>query len=165
MNTIVQESPVGLLTLTSDGERLVSIWFDDHQFPTRVDAQRAQGRGAEDSVLRRARKELDEYFSGKRQRFEVPLAARGGTNFQRSVWLALAAIPYGTTVTYGEIARRIGAPTSVRAVGGAVGANPLSIVVPCHRVIGANGTLTGFGGGLDRKKYLLGLEGYSGTRP
>ncbi|HAL40009.1 MAG TPA: cysteine methyltransferase, partial [Polaromonas sp.] len=100
-----------------------------------------------------------EYFAGQRNRFEVPLDLACGTAFQQSVWQALLAIPYGRTASYGEVSRRIGKPTAVRAVGAAVGRNPVSIIVPCHRVMGANGSLTGYAGGLDRKTALLKLEG------
>jgi methylated-DNA-[protein]-cysteine S-methyltransferase len=104
--------------------------------------------------------QLSEYFAGQRQVFALPIDrdALGGTEFQRRVWLALEGIPYAATVSYGELARRINQPAAVRAVGLANGRNPLSIVVPCHRVIGANGTLTGYGGGLERKRWLLDLE-------
>ncbi len=104
-----------------------------------------------------ARRQLDAYFAGTRTTFDVPLAA-DGTAFQRTVWRALSAIGYGETISYGELARRIGAPNAVRAVGLANGRNPISIVVPCHRVIGADGSMTGYGGGLERKVFLLGLE-------
>lgn len=102
-------------------------------------------------------KQLREYFNGKRREFDIPLDA-AGTDFQRSVWSALRKIPYGRTVSYADIARAIGKPKSMRAVGMANGRNPISIVVPCHRVIGADGSLTGYGGGLDRKRTLLNLE-------
>lgn len=162
MNTIVHESPVGRLTLTSDGEKLASVWFENHRLPMRPDAERAVSERREDAVLRQARRELDEYFAGKRTQFSVPLAPRGGTAFQRRVWDALAKIPFGATATYGSVAQQIGASTAVRAVGGAVGANPLPIVIPCHRVVGARGALTGFGGGLERKRLLLTIEGHTG---
>ncbi|MBS3783426.1 MAG: methylated-DNA--[protein]-cysteine S-methyltransferase [Anaerolineae bacterium] len=102
--------------------------------------------------------QLREYFSGSRQAFDLPLDVRG-TAFQRSVWSQVVRIPYGTTATYGDIAQLVGKPKASRAVGGAVGANPLPIVIPCHRVIGAEGILTGFGAGLDTKEMLLRLEG------
>ena len=104
------------------------------------------------------RRQLAEYFRGERRTFEVRLAPEG-TAFQRDTWSALATIPYGATISYAELARRVGRPRAVRAVGAANGANPLPIVVPCHRVIGADGSLTGFGGGLDTKRRLLELEG------
>ena len=102
--------------------------------------------------------QLREYFAGKRKTFDFPLAPRG-TEFQLAVWNALLEIPYGDTVTYAELARRIGKPSAVRAVGAANGANPIPVIIPCHRVIGSNGTLTGYGGGIERKQWLLALEG------
>jgi methylated-DNA-[protein]-cysteine S-methyltransferase len=112
----------------------------------------------DDGALAEAAGEIDEYFAGARRAFTVPLVLRG-TVFQRRVWEELCRIPYGETISYGELARRIGRPSAVRAVGLANGANPLAIVVPCHRVIGADGTLTGYGGGLPTKRQLLALEG------
>ena len=108
-------------------------------------------------VIEEAQKELAEYFEGKRRTFDLPLAF-AGTDFQKSVWQALQKIGYGETVSYGELARRIGRPKAVRAVGVAVGENPFSIIVPCHRIVGADGSLTGYGGGFEAKKFLLGLE-------
>src|SRR5690606_5230010 len=110
------------------------------------------------AVLVEARRQLEEYFAGKRRDFDLPLSPRG-TDFQRSVWTTLAAIPYGRTWSYLDLARRIGKPSATRAVGAANGRNPLPIVLPCHRVIGADGSLTGFGGGLPTKAFLLRLEG------
>ena len=114
----------------------------------------------DDARLAEARRQLTEYFAGTRTAFDLVFdeAGVGGTPFQRQVWEALLEIPYGETISYGELARRIGQPLAVRAVGAANGRNPLSIVVPCHRVIGADGTLTGYGGGMDRKRLLLALE-------
>jgi methylated-DNA-[protein]-cysteine S-methyltransferase len=113
----------------------------------------------EHPVLKNVTQQLTEYFAGQRSRFEVPLDLTCGTAFQQSVWQALLAIPYGRTASYGDVSRRVGKPTAVRAVGAAVGRNPVSIIVPCHRVMGANGSLTGYAGGLDRKTALLKLEG------
>lgn len=107
--------------------------------------------------LLEAARQLSEYFSGRRRKFELPLAPEG-TDFQRRCWRALLDIPYGETASYGDVARAIGSPKAVRAVGGANHANPIAIIIPCHRVIGSNGSLTGFGGGLDVKSYLLALE-------
>ena len=109
-------------------------------------------------TLAAAAQQLREYFSGQRQSFDLPLQPAWGTPFQRDVWQALQRIPFGRTSTYGDIARDIGNPKAVRAVGAAIGQNPHTIVVPCHRVVGANGSLTGFAGGLDRKQYLLSHE-------
>ena len=145
-------SPVGPLTLTSNGKALTSLWFDkqeqsrDLSFWRRDDAAFAQ-------VLR----ELAEYFAGERQEFTVELAPQG-TPFQQRVWAALREIPYGETTSYGEIARRLGDANAMRAVGTANGRNPISVIVPCHRVIGADGSMTGYGGGIDRKRWLLGHE-------
>ena len=111
----------------------------------------------DDAVLRGVRDQLGEYFAGRRRLFDIPLALEG-TPFQQRVWNALCEIPYGETISYGELARRIGHPSAVRAVGLANGSNPIAIIVPCHRVIGANGTLTGYGGGLPTKARLLDLE-------
>jgi methylated-DNA-[protein]-cysteine S-methyltransferase len=114
--------------------------------------------GPASAVLARARQQLEEYFARARSTFDLPLDATGSA-FQRRVWDALRAIPYGTTVSYGELARRLGDVRATRAVGAANGQNPIPIIVPCHRVVGAHGELTGFGGGLDRKRWLLEHEG------
>lgn len=152
-------TPIGDLLIAGDGESLSLIGFP-------------QGKGrrepypdwTEDSTAFAAvRQQLDAYFGGTLRRFDIPLAPRG-TEFQLAVWEALTHIPYGETITYGDLAIRIGNPTAVRAVGAANGANPIPIVVPCHRVIGADGSLTGFGGGLDTKRWLLRHEGAAGHR-
>jgi methylated-DNA-[protein]-cysteine S-methyltransferase len=109
-------------------------------------------------MLASATRQLQEYFAGNRQVFDMPLDLNGGTDFQQQVWRALLEIPSGQTVSYGTLSQRIGRPRAVRAVGAAVGRNPLSIVVPCHRIVGTNGALTGYAGGLDRKTALLQLE-------
>src|SRR6202012_510460 len=114
-------------------------------------------------LLAQARAQIEEYFAGTRRDFDLPLAPRG-TAFQRSVWHALATIPFGVTTTYGEIAAAVGRPTASRAVGAANGQNPIAIVIPCHRVIGANGTLTGYGGGLPTKEWLVRHERAAETR-
>lgn len=119
----------------------------------------------EQPVLKQVSQQLAEYFAGQRSRFEVPLDLACGTAFQQSVWQALLAIPYGGTASYGEVSRRIGKPTAVRAVGAAVGRNPVSIIVPCHRVMGTDGSLTGYAGGLHRKIALLKLEGVLQEKP
>lgn len=152
MNMIVYPSPVGPLTLISDEGALIGCYFANHEPPEAKTAKRAR-----DVVLDQARKELDEFFAERRTKFTVPVAPRG-TEFQRKVWKALQSIPHGRTVSYGHIAQNIGAPAAVRAVGAANGRNPICIIIPCHRVIGADGSLTGFGGGLNRKRFLLGLE-------
>jgi methylated-DNA-[protein]-cysteine S-methyltransferase len=150
------ESPVGQLTLVSDSTSLVALLFEPAQ--AEMQGQFPRATQGEDWILQAAKVQLEQYFAGRRRDFDLPLAPHGGTVFQRAVWQALTAIPYGTTVSYGAIASAVGKPTASRAVGAANGANPLSIVVPCHRVIGAGGQMTGYGGGVWRKEQLLGLE-------
>ena len=146
-------SPIGELLLTSDGESCTGVYMENQKDA----AVPAPDWRRDDAALGQARVQLQAYFAGELRDFELPLAARG-TPFQQRVWRALCDIPYGETISYGELARRIGQPAASRAVGLANGQNPLSIVVPCHRVIGANGSLTGYGGGLDRKRWLLAHE-------
>lgn len=146
-------TPIGKLTLVADEQGLRGVWFETGRHrrepePSWVHSPRA---------LDFARAQLEQYFAGTRQVFELPLHPFG-TPFQLAVWQELARIPYGTTISYGELARRTGQPRAVRAAGAANGRNPLPIVLPCHRVIGANGSLTGFGGGLPAKRFLLALE-------
>jgi methylated-DNA-[protein]-cysteine S-methyltransferase len=150
----VVPSPVGDLLLLASDAGLRGLWFLDpgHDVAPEEDATRPGWRFVE-----QARAELVEYFAGRRQQFDVPLDPHG-TPFQEAVWRRLVAIDCGTTSTYGAIAREIGKPNAFRAVGLAVGANPIAIIVPCHRVIGESGALTGFAGGLPRKRLLLGLE-------
>jgi methylated-DNA-[protein]-cysteine S-methyltransferase len=149
------ESPVGPLVLAASDEGLHAIEFQPSRHPV---ARDGTWQGGEHPLLRRAAAQLGEYFAGARRTFDLPLAPRG-TSFQLAVWRALAAIPYGATISYTELASRVGRPAAVRAVGAANGRNPLPIVLPCHRVIGADGSLTGFGGGLPAKRFLLELEG------
>lgn len=147
------DSPLGRLLLAGDDAGLRLVHMD--QDSLRVPAESWKPAGAQlDEVCR----QLDEYFAGRRQRFELRLAALG-TPFQQAVWNALRAIPYGHTCSYAELARRMDRPKAVRAVGAANGANPIAVIVPCHRVIGSDGSLTGFVGGLPRKRLLLQLEG------
>jgi methylated-DNA-[protein]-cysteine S-methyltransferase len=149
------DSPVGTLTLVASDAGLVAVlWPDDA--PGRVRLGAAEER-ADHPVLVATIAQIGEYFAGGRRSFDLPLAP-GGSAFQRAVWAALAAIPHGETRSYGEIARAIGRPTASRAVGAANARNPLSIVVPCHRVIGTSGKLTGFAGGLAAKERLLAHE-------
>lgn len=148
MISATYDSPVGPLTLHSDGAAITGVEFDQPKYPLPPSPR------GEDGVLAQTRRELDLYFAGKLKAFRVPLAPRG-TPFQERVWAALRAIPYGVTRTYGEQAAAIGSPKAFRAVGLANGKNPISIIVPCHRVIGADGGLTGFGGGMARKQFLL----------
>ncbi len=149
------KSPVGTLTLVASDRGLAAIlWPRDD--PRRV-ALPVLTRDDDHPVLRKTEKELGEYFAGRRRRFTVALDFNG-TDFQKKVWQALLEIPFGETRSYLDIARRLGRPAAVRAVGAANGRNPISIIAPCHRVIGANGALTGFAGGLKAKQALLALE-------
>jgi methylated-DNA-[protein]-cysteine S-methyltransferase len=148
------DSPLGELLLTGDGEALRSLRMRGGR--RRLTVDRAWTRA--DEPFADARAQLDEYFSGARTGFDLALAP-AGSGFQSRVWRMLLEIPYGRTVSYGELARRVGTDASPRAVGSANGANPISIIVPCHRVIGADGSLIGYGGGLERKRALLELEG------
>jgi methylated-DNA-[protein]-cysteine S-methyltransferase len=150
MASTVIASPVGPLRLTAGNGALTEIAFLGH-------AEAERGDLDTDPVLRAAAEQLGEYFAGDRTTFDLPLAPIG-TPFQQAVWHVLREIPYGQTWSYADVALRIGKPTAVRAVGAANGRNPIPIVVPCHRVVGANGTLTGYGGGLENKQTLLGLE-------
>jgi methylated-DNA-[protein]-cysteine S-methyltransferase len=148
--TLAYDGPLGRLVLRAGPEGLAAIAFEDG------DAPAASVRG--DGVLCEAARQLDAYFAGDRRAFDLPLAL-AGTPFQLRVWGEVRRIPYGTTLSYRELARRIGRPAAVRAVGAANGATPVPIVIPCHRVVGSDGSLTGYGGGLDRKRALLELEG------
>jgi methylated-DNA-[protein]-cysteine S-methyltransferase len=147
-------SPLGELLLISDGTALRGLVMQRGPRPIRVDTSWVRSP----SPFSEAVVQLDQYFAGERRAFDLPLVL-DGTPFQLRVWAALQEIPYATTISYGELARRIGCPLASRAVGLANGRNPVSIIVPCHRVIGADGSLTGYGGGLDRKRWLLDLEG------
>lgn len=156
--TLVQTtlpSPVGELTLVASDAGLVAVlWEDDDPARVRLEARTEQ---ADHPVLAEAKAQLAAYFAGERQDFTVPLDFRG-TPFQRDVWAALLTIPFGETRSYADIARAVGRPTAFRAVGAANGRNPISIIAPCHRVVGANGALTGFAGGLAAKTWLLDHE-------
>ena len=142
------ESPVGDLFMIAEAEQLVEILFDSGAQEPESD-WREGGR-----LLSRVQRQLGAYFSGRRRAFELPLAPRG-TPFQRKVWRQLERIPYGATRSYAQLAKKVGKPTAFRAVGAANGQNPIPIVIPCHRVVGSDGTLTGFGGGLEMKRFLL----------
>jgi methylated-DNA-[protein]-cysteine S-methyltransferase len=161
MNTIrftEMESPIGLLRLRGTEHGLTGLFMQNHRHGPEADAQLKWQR--DDALFEEARRQLTEYFAGRRTTFALAIDrdALGGSEFQRRVWRELENIPFAVTISYGELAQRIGNPSAVRAVGLANGRNPISIVVPCHRVIGANGTLTGYGGGLERKRWLLDLE-------
>ena len=150
------DTPLGTLVLVASGDALVEIRLPSSE--TAKERGRDAGAPSQHPVLARAREQLAEYFAGVRRTFDLPLDPQG-TPFQRAVWDTLLSIPYGATRSYAQIAGAIGRPSATRAVGAANGRNPLPIVVPCHRVIGANGSLTGFGGGLDQKEWLLRHEG------
>ncbi|HEX3394961.1 MAG TPA: methylated-DNA--[protein]-cysteine S-methyltransferase [Acidimicrobiales bacterium] len=147
------DSPMGTILLTADGEALSGVYFTDH----RHSPAPATGWRHDDAALEPVRAQFREYFDGRRRQFDLPVVLHGSP-FELTVWAALRDVPYGETVSYGHIARAIGRPTAARAVGAANGRNPVCIVVPCHRVIGANGTLTGYGWGLERKVWLLDHE-------
>ncbi len=147
------DSPVGSLLLAGDGERLQSLGFPDGKMRRRHES----GWIEDASRFARAIRQLRDYFAGGLKRFDLPLAP-AGTEFQRKVWSALGQIPYGETRSYGELAREVGNGKASRAVGAANGRNPIPVIIPCHRVIGKDGSLTGFGGGLDVKRRLLELE-------
>lgn len=147
-------SPIGPLLLAADDTHLRVVEFEASSHPVRRGADWQPGRNA---VIDAAQAQLAEYFAGERRDFDLPLNPVG-TDFQRQVWWALADIPYGRTISYAQLANQVGKPSATRAVGAANGRNPLPIVLPCHRVIGANGSLTGYGGGLPIKTFLLNLE-------
>jgi methylated-DNA-[protein]-cysteine S-methyltransferase len=154
---VVVDSPIGPLTLVRDDEGLTGLYYPGHwtrpdrdSFGPRVAA--SDDHGFDEAVI-----QLREYFAGEREDFDLPLNPRG-SDTARQVWRLLAEIPYGQTTTYGELARKVGAGVDPRDIGGFVGDNPLSILIACHRVVGSTGKLTGYAGGLDRKRYLLELE-------
>lgn len=151
------ESPLGPITLAASEAGLAGLWFEGQKhFPSTAQPWPEQSAHA---VLQEAATQLAAYFSGQRSHFDLPLDLRAGSEFQQAVWQALMQIPRGQTCSYAALSAAIGRPAAVRAVGGAIGRNPLSVVVPCHRVIGSAGSLTGYAGGLDRKTALLRLEG------
>ncbi len=155
-------SPIGRLLLTGDGHALTGLWMlDALSFSGRRSARVEAGLTPSPATFTEVTAQLEEYFAGDRKEFTVPLAP-SGTPFQLAVWTQLTKIPYGSTASYGDIARALGKRlVASRAVGLANGANPISVIVPCHRVIGSDGSLTGYGGGLERKELLLRLEGAS----
>jgi methylated-DNA-[protein]-cysteine S-methyltransferase len=149
------ESPHGQMLLVARAEGLSGVYFEGQKYHPRLGAE--WRRDAQHALLRQAKRELAEYFGGERRHFETTLAPEG-TPFQQLVWQAISTVAFGTTITYGELAQRAGLPGSARAAGAATGRNPLTIIVPCHRIVGANGALTGYAGGLSRKRALLALE-------
>ncbi len=158
---VVLDTTIGPMTVVAENEAITGVYMDDarHLPP---DDRFGHPDAGDSLVLREAARQLREYFAGERTSFDLPLAAEG-TPFQRKVWDALRAIPYGETTSYGALAAKLGRPDACRAVGLANGRNPISIVVPCHRVVGASGALTGYGGGIERKRFLLELEHRAGA--
>jgi methylated-DNA-[protein]-cysteine S-methyltransferase len=158
VHTVV-DSPTGPLTLVAEDGVLTGLYMDRQRHRPHEETFGAPDATPFDAVI----EQLTEYFDGARRDFDLPLVMHG-TDFQRTVWRALCTVPYGETVSYGQLADRIGRPTASRAVGLANGKNPISIIVPCHRVVGSTGDLTGYGGGLDRKRQLLALETGAATQ-
>jgi methylated-DNA-[protein]-cysteine S-methyltransferase len=151
ITTMPLDTPIGRLVLECDGDILIGVWLPNEHRHGRRDADDVP------PVLKETATQLEEYFAGERTEFELPLEL-DGTDFQRQVWTELTRIPYGETISYGELARRVGRPTAPRAVGQANGRNPIPIIVPCHRVLASNG-IGGYGGGLKVKRALLAVEG------
>ncbi|MBV9160864.1 MAG: methylated-DNA--[protein]-cysteine S-methyltransferase [Pseudonocardiales bacterium] len=154
------DSPVGTLTLVAADGMLSGLYMD----PQRHRPPRETFGAPDPTPFTEVIRQLNEYFAAQRTDFDLPMTF-GGTPFQRTVWTALREIPYGETLSYGQLAQRIGRPGAVRAVGLANGRNPIGIIVPCHRVVGATGDLTGYGGGLERKQHLLDFERHATVRP
>ena len=151
--TMPYDAPIGRLVLECDGDVLIGLWLPNERRHARNDADDVP------PVLKETASQLDEYFDGERTDFDVPMEL-DGTDFQREVWTELTRIPYGETISYGELARRVGRPSAPRAVGQANGRNPIPVIVPCHRVLASNG-IGGYGGGLKVKRALLAVEGVS----
>ncbi len=149
------ESPQGRMLLVANDNGLCGVYFRGQKYYPRVESPLRRDAGY--ATLRQAQRELAEYFAGERKHFAVALAPEG-TEFQRSVWKAISSVKFGETISYGELAQRAGCPGSARAAGAATGRNPIGVIVPCHRIVGANGSLTGYAGGLERKRALLALE-------
>lgn len=158
-NAVLRTS-LGDLLAVADGDAIAGLYFPQHWHPPAPTSIGRDVSAADDPAFTRLAEELSAYLEGDRTTFDVP-AATAGDPFQESVWAMLREIPYGTTTTYGELAVRLGDPRLARRVGGAVGRNPVSILIPCHRVVGSSGSLTGYAGGLERKRHLLELEGAS----
>ncbi|WP_048440582.1 methylated-DNA--[protein]-cysteine S-methyltransferase [Caenimonas sp. SL110] len=150
------QSPLGPMTIAATAQGIAGVWFEGQRHMPDCSGWKLQ---QDHPLIAQAIAQLDEYFNGGRAQFDLPLDLQHGTAFQQSVWQALLRIPSGGTTSYGLLSQSIGKPAAVRAVGAAVGRNPVSIVVPCHRVLGADGSLTGYAGGLERKSALLQLEG------
>ena len=155
LTAVCYQSPVGPLLIEALPTALTAIHWPDHKAKAAGTAE----KHALPTLLKKTLSQLDEYFSGTRKAFDLPIAPEG-TGFQKEVWQALGDVPWGNTLSYGQVAHSIEKPRAFRAVGRAIGANPIPIIIPCHRVIGSTGALTGFAGGLERKKWLLQHEGY-----
>ncbi|MDO8457129.1 MAG: methylated-DNA--[protein]-cysteine S-methyltransferase [Burkholderiaceae bacterium] len=152
-------APLGTLYLAATDRGLAGMWFEGQRHSPDRSGWTLCADIRQQPVLQAASEQLQAYFAGTLKQFDLPFDLRGGTDFQQAVWQALLRIPYGETTSYGQLSTRIGKPRAVRAVGTAIGRNPISVIVPCHRVLGADGSLTGYAGGLDRKLALLTLEG------
>jgi methylated-DNA-[protein]-cysteine S-methyltransferase len=157
MDYLEYRSPLGSLLLAASETGLAGIYFERHRHFHGIGADWRRNSGHR--VLQAAQKQLEEYFAGRRCRFDLSLDLSAGTPFQQSVWRGLLQIPYGATLSYGQLAQNLGKPAAVRAVGAANGRNPISIIVPCHRVVASDGALTGYAGGVSNKQKLLDLEG------
>lgn len=151
------DTRLGLLTLIAEGDALLGVYFPGHWYLPPPEAYGAQVDAAEDALFSQTHAQFGEYLTGARTAFDLPIDPRGN-EFQRQVWTMLLDIPYGATTSYGELAVRLGSRSLSQGVGQAVGHNPLSVIIPCHRVVGHDGRLTGYAGGLERKKLLLELE-------
>ena len=149
------DSPHGRVLLVANDDGLCGVYFDGQKYLPKLDTEWRHDPGH--ATLEQAKRELAEYFGGERKRFDTALAPEG-TAFQRSVWKAISTVAFGETITYGELARRAGSSGSARAAGAATGRNPIGIIVPCHRIVGSDGSLTGYAGGIERKRALLALE-------
>jgi len=149
------DSPHGRMLLAANDDGLCGVYFDGQKYLPKLDTEWRHDPGH--ATLEQAKRELAEYFGGERKRFDTALAPEG-TAFQRSVWKAISTVAFGETITYGELARRAGSNGSARAAGAATGRNPIGIIVPCHRIVGSDGSLTGYAGGIERKRALLALE-------
>jgi methylated-DNA-[protein]-cysteine S-methyltransferase len=151
------ETPIGELTVVASGEAVVGLYFPGHWYLPPAEMLGEPVAAADDPLLNEAAEQLVDYLVGRRTRFDLPVETRGD-QFQERVWAMLREIPFGATTTYGELAERLGNRALAQAVGQAVGHNPVSVIIPCHRVVGRDGSLTGFAGGLKRKRFLLDLE-------
>jgi methylated-DNA-[protein]-cysteine S-methyltransferase len=151
-------SPLGKVCVAANAHALCGVWFADSQRMPEWMWASPMAESNANSLLKEAARQLQAYWAGERKGFDLPLDMTWGTPFQQAVWRQLLTIPYGHSCTYADVARAIGKPLAVRAVGTAIGRNPLSVIVPCHRVLGSNGQLAGYSGGLDRKRALLALE-------